>query len=250
VRRILPAIFFVAVATGTVLFFLLRSDPPPAGPPEASTTPSADARPPSETRPPQADAGTRPATRVDPSTGYPALKPGEVVPGTRPDTLIVQPMQPGPPKEIKRHYTVPTPEEDPRIDRTEDGKLLFNQPIEMARQLHDPASAPFEDLQILDGVLRYYKLMYRQNPVGENFEIMRALMGENQHQMVVFPPDHPSLNAAGELVDRWGNPYFFHSISAEVMDIQSAGPDGKIGSIDDLSLGHEFEGGTFDSIVR
>ena len=38
----------------------------------------------------------------------------------------------------------------------------------------------------------------------------------------------------GELVDRWGTPYFFHSVSAEKMEIVSAGPDKELWTDDDV----------------
>jgi hypothetical protein len=170
------------------------------------------------------------------------LKPGEVVPGTRPGTIIVQPMQPGPPKEIYDSYIVPTAAEDPRIDRLADGRLLFHEPIAMAGQLHKKGADPYNDVGILEGILGYYRLMYRENPVAEsNISIIEALTGKNQHNMVVFPDDHPDLNAQGQLLDRWGTPYFFHALSSTQMDILSAGADRKRGTLDDIKLGETDE---------
>ena len=44
------------------------------------------------------------------------------------------------------------------------------------------------------------------------------------------------LNAAGELVDPWGTPYFFHQLSATEMEIHSAGPDKVMWTRDDLVI--------------
>jgi hypothetical protein len=41
------------------------------------------------------------------------------------------------------------------------------------------------------------------------------------------------LNDKGELVDRWGTPYFFHQLSRDHMEIRSAGPDKVMWTQDD-----------------
>ncbi len=48
------------------------------------------------------------------------------------------------------------------------------------------------------------------------------------------PPEGQSLNENGELIDRWGTPYFFHQLSKDLMEIHSAGPDRRMGNEDDL----------------
>lgn len=171
----------------------------------------------------------------------PPLQPGQTRPGTRPGTLIVQPFQPGPPKEISSKYRVPSHRDDARITRTDDGRLIFEQSINLARQLHDKDIPAEEDIQILDAILGYYRMMNKSNPVaGENFEVINSLMGKNKQSIVVFPTNHPDLDENGNLLDRWGTPYFFHSLSATLLDIQSAGPDRQRGSADDLKLGYEL----------
>ena len=63
------------------------------------------------------------------------------------------------------------------------------------------------------------------NPRGSHREIVQALQGRNRARLAFLPATHPALNAQGELCDRWGTPYFFHSLSSERMEIRSAGPD-------------------------
>jgi len=168
------------------------------------------------------------------------MTPGEVRPGPKPGTLVVQPFQPGPPKTISVNYRVPTHREDARITKRPDGATVFEEAIYLARQLHTSQTPPGEDLQILDTILGYYRLVYRTNPVaGENLEVMAALTGKNEHTIVVFPPDHPDLNSSGELLDRWGQPYYFHALSSTKLDIWSPGPDRKRNTSDDLKLGLE-----------
>lgn len=73
-----------------------------------------------------------------------------------------------------------------------------------------------------------------QNPVGSNAEIMKSIMGRNEAKAVLGPPPGQNLNEQGELVDRWGTPYFFHQLSKDTMEIRSAGPDGQMWTSDDL----------------
>lgn len=73
-----------------------------------------------------------------------------------------------------------------------------------------------------------------QNPVGSNAEIMKSIMGGNEAKAMLGPPSGQNLNEQGELVDRWGTPYFFHQLSKDTMEIRSAGPDGQMWTSDDL----------------
>lgn len=227
----------VIAAAGAIWF--LR----PAGEDSVKTTPPAPEAKPAPAAAKAAVDSEKPERRVEPMPEYAyasGMRPGETRPGSRPDTIIVQPVTPGPPKEIKANYRVPTPDEDPRIDRTEDGELVFNDAITMARHLHDPAAAPEEDVEILEAIIGYYRMVYSMNPVaGENADVLYALTGNNPQNIVVFPDDHPDLSANGELLDRWGNPYFFHALSRTSMDIWSSGTDGKLGTADDVKLGAE-----------
>ena len=83
-------------------------------------------------------------------------------------------------------------------------------------------------------MLRAYRTIAGENPVGTNAEIMKAIMGGNPKGAQLGPPDGQTLNADGELIDRWGTPYFFHQLSKDLMEIQSAGPDRRMGTQDDL----------------
>ena len=63
---------------------------------------------------------------------------------------------------------------------------------------------------------------------------MKAVMGGNAVQAKLGPPEGQSLNENGELVDRWGTPYFFHQLSKNNMEIRSAGPDRVMWTGDDV----------------
>ena len=92
------------------------------------------------------------------------------------------------------------------------------------------------DLDNVRLMLRDYRSLMGENPVGSNAEIMRAIMGGNPKHANLGPPQGQSVNGNGELVDRWGTPYFFHQLGATNMEIRSAGPDRILWTTDDVTL--------------
>lgn len=89
------------------------------------------------------------------------------------------------------------------------------------------------DLDRVRSMVRDYRSIVGENPVGTNAEIMKALMGGNKKGAQLGPPEGQKLNSQGELVDRWGTPYFFHQLSRTDMEIRSAGPDRVMWTDDD-----------------
>jgi hypothetical protein len=83
-------------------------------------------------------------------------------------------------------------------------------------------------------MIRDYRTRMGENPVGTNAEIMKAIMGGNAAKATLGPPEDQKLNDNGELIDRWGTPYFFHQLSAQQMEIRSAGPDKQMWTDDDI----------------
>ncbi|MFT4639120.1 MAG: hypothetical protein ACI8T1_002444 [Verrucomicrobiales bacterium] len=133
----------------------------------------------------------------------------------------------------------PSPQNvDPRLERLPDGHVVLRDAVNLAKTLHRPESMADSDLEALDQIITLYHFIYKANPVGsENEEIMAQLIGKNPKKVIFFPPDHPNLSEAGALLDRWGNPYYFHPLSADRMDLRSAGDDAKLWTNDDVSLG-------------
>jgi hypothetical protein len=83
--------------------------------------------------------------------------------------------------------------------------------------------------------IRDYGSMFGGNPVGLNSEITSQLNGQNPRQVNFIRPEAGMrINDAGELVDPWGTPYFFHQLSGTDMEIHSAGPDKIMWTLDDL----------------
>ena len=107
---------------------------------------------------------------------------------------------------------------------------------EEADTLHSPETDGEEDLQMLESFFLAYQRALGENPTGENYEITAALTGSNSKGIAVLAGNHSSISPDGELLDRWGNPYHFHSISARIIEVRSPGPDGTLWSDDDVVL--------------
>ena len=112
---------------------------------------------------------------------------------------------------------------------------------ELANRLSNPESAPEEDLEIVQSFLQIYSKAQGGNPTGDNSDITSAMTGTNGHRGRVFPRNHPSIRE-GQMVDRWGTPYWFHPNSGHSMEIRSAGPDRQLFTQDDLVLNPSPEG--------
>jgi len=106
----------------------------------------------------------------------------------------------------------------------------------LADALNAPETDVAADLRLVAGILETFRSNFLQtgNPTGTNAEITAALTGQNRLRLALIPSDHPAINRAGELCDRWGSPFFFHAESGTRMDIRSAGPDRKMWSEDDV----------------
>jgi hypothetical protein len=98
-----------------------------------------------------------------------------------------------------------------------------------------PPMDPSIVLGNLRNVIANYGSRYGGNPVGENADITRALNGDNPNGAKFITEESGlRINGRGELVDYWGTPFFFHSLSAAQMEIRSAGPDKQMWTADDL----------------
>jgi hypothetical protein len=95
-----------------------------------------------------------------------------------------------------------------------------------------PVAADFDRISLM---FRDYRTLTGGNPEGTNAEIMKAIMGGNPKGAMLGPPEGLSVNENGELIDRWGAPYFFHQLTRDLMEIRSAGPDGRMWNDDDLT---------------
>ena len=100
----------------------------------------------------------------------------------------------------------------------------------------DTANGVEAELESVKFLVRDFRAALGENPVGNNAEITKALMGANRKKTRFLDTGVFQLNDKGELVDHWGTPYFFHQISGKEMEIRSAGPDKRMWTDDDLII--------------
>ncbi|MEO8613703.1 MAG: hypothetical protein ABI600_01065 [Luteolibacter sp.] len=96
--------------------------------------------------------------------------------------------------------------------------------------------SPVEDRAALQDIVTSYLQSAPDNirpPLGTNDEITHAIMDRDTLGDSAIPASHPAI-VSGRLVDRWGSPWFFHQLSADVIEVRSAGPDRKLFSTDDV----------------
>ena len=69
-----------------------------------------------------------------------------------------------------------------------------------------------------------------------NPEIVKFLQGENPENLAWIPAQHPLIKPNIGLLDRNGNPVFFHRLSGLQTGYRSAGADGKHWTDDDIAV--------------
>lgn len=117
-------------------------------------------------------------------------------------------------------------------------------PLESWERLLARDGSPHEDRDALaDLVTNYLQALpdSRRPPLGTNDEITRALTDREALGDAALPDDHPGI-VRSQLVDRWGNPWHFHQQAADLIEVRSAGPDGRLFTTDDIappSTNHE-----------
>jgi hypothetical protein len=129
----------------------------------------------------------------------------------------------------KRTAIEPVTEPSPRETSTPPASHITGAAVDPA----SPAAMP-TDLETVKFYIRDYRAAFGGNPVGNNADITKALLGANKTRTRFA--EGARVNDRGELVDGWGTPYFFHAISAREMEIQSAGPDRQMWTADDIVL--------------
>ena len=123
----------------------------------------------------------------------------------------------------------------------------LRQTSELVRVLEDASSSEEELIDSIQSLL--WNLKLRGNAgyfdTGPNVEMTNALLGYNYRKIAFIPADSVKINDAGELIDSWGNPYFFHLVSSKEVTVQSAGPDETLYTDDDVvssnHRGHEYD---------
>lgn len=116
-----------------------------------------------------------------------------------------------------------------------DGVVLVPELKSVATRLNQSDSTIDQDLEVLETLIEGFRRWNQgANPLGgENEEIVAQLSGRNAKHLAVLPLDHPAINSHGQLVDRWGTPFFFHPLSRTALEVRSAGPDRRLFTEDD-----------------
>ena len=164
---------------------------------------------------------TRPAPNIAPTAMTPekGVPPNENAPQGTPEAKApapiseATPMPPLPSQTVLTRSGVPMPPPPPIDEATIERELTHVQ-----------------------FMLRQFRDVLGENPIGNNAEIMGAVLGKNLKQAKIGPPEGQVLNENGELLDHWGTPYFFHAVSKTEMEVRSAGPDRRMWTGDDRTM--------------
>jgi len=108
----------------------------------------------------------------------------------------------------------------------------------MADELHNQENPPERDLEIVQQFLTLYGKAFKEGmPIGGNGDITAALIGvaDVTRPGQLFPRNHRAIRD-GQLIDRWGTPFWFHPNSSSQMEIRSGGPDKQMFTQDDVIL--------------
>ncbi|GEP40722.1 hypothetical protein [Brevifollis gellanilyticus] len=117
------------------------------------------------------------------------------------------------------------PKTDPRTIDPEIQKL--------ADRLVEQTQTPLNDLETVGEFVDLYRKSFSSLPVGSNEDFTAIITGQNPKKGVLFPPDSPMI-VKGQLVDRWGSPYWLHPSSGSSLEVRSAGPDKNLFTPDDV----------------
>lgn len=106
--------------------------------------------------------------------------------------------------------------------------------LSLSALLDQPQATVQAEIQGIGEILTLYRRAFGGNPIGQNDDIVSALLGENPKRIAFLPASTPRIRD-GKLVDRWGTPYWFHAESGTSLEICSAGPDREMFTEDDVA---------------
>ncbi len=106
--------------------------------------------------------------------------------------------------------------------------------VQMHDEMIQPETPPERELEIVQELISQQQRAMGPGSFGDNNDITSALVGPST-QGVWLPRQSPRIRN-GELLDRWGTPYWFHSNAGNQIEIRSAGPDKSLFTSDDVIL--------------
>ncbi len=104
---------------------------------------------------------------------------------------------------------------------------------------------PENDLTLMYRLMENSLLILKSagnRPLSANEDWAALLRGQNAAHERFLLDGHVALDAQGRLVDRWGDPLFFHALGGGRYELRSAGPDRKLWTDDDI---HRNADGSF-----
>src|SRR3954454_24398077 len=91
-------------------------------------------------------------------------------------------------------------------------------------QVHAKTAQFNDDVDNLFVALQQYKERIGAYPVGNNAEVAKALLGNNNKNLIILVGRKKDLNSKGEIVDPWGTPLRIY-FSGEGVLVRCAGPN-------------------------
>lgn len=125
----------------------------------------------------------------------------------------------------------PAPPEPPPRDR----RAIDPEIQKLADRLVDQTQTPLNDLEVVNEFFDMYRKTMSHMSIGSNEDFTAILTGGNPQDGVLFPADSPMI-INGQIVDRWGSPYWIHPNSGARVEIRSAGPDKSLFTTDDIAI--------------
>lgn len=96
-----------------------------------------------------------------------------------------------------------------------------------------------DDMRMIENTIDNFRLLNHHIDArffSTNRDIVEVLLGKEGVSHPFLSGDSSFLSPDGQLLDRWGEPLFFHLQSADRLEIRSAGPDGTMFTDDDVLL--------------
>ena len=112
-----------------------------------------------------------------------------------------------------------------------------SEPAAAALPVAEDLDAARAEVRRIHGLVANFLLVMKdpnRPPLGDNRDVVRALTGHNRRGLVMVPTNDTGIRD-GQLIDRWGTPYWFHPRSSDAIDVVSAGPDRRLFTADDLA---------------
>lgn len=106
--------------------------------------------------------------------------------------------------------------------------------LEMHQEMIREDTPPERELEIIQDLIAQNQRALGPGSFGDNNDITRALVGDSGDG-IWLPRQSPRIRE-GQLLDRWGTPYWFHANGTNHLEIRSAGPDRDLFNSDDIIL--------------